>query len=563
MITESLAIQKVGAVTVSSLLPLPLVGRQHELALVLDSYRFAKSGHAHVVLVAGEPGIGKTRLLEEIAQCALQDEAIVLRGSASEAKGMPPYLPFLEALGQYIHMTPANELRRYISPRLRILTSILPELAMYIDDLPTAYLLPPEQVLLRLYEALGSFLEVIGAPKVLVLILDDLQWADTASLDLLCYLMQRQSSTHLLIVGAYRDSELGLNAALSHAITELSRQRLLREISIKPLSSQEIELLAANFLGGPLHPTLSSLVSTQSEGNPFFIEELLHNWVEMEVLMQKDCQWTTAVSPEQTLPPSLVSAIRQRFARFSTALIDDLRVAAIIGRTFASSLLAAVQQKEPEVVEERLLEAVYARLVHVDQQGNFIFSHDKIRECLYAEVSASRRCRLHGMIGHLLEAQFGPRGSTLPMHQLVELAFHFTHSNDQERGIDYSLRVAQTLHTLAPEEALAHYRIALRLLPPGDKRRSDVLLKLGKVALEEEPATHSRHDPSLTLPANLTPREIAVLKLVACGKSNKQIAQELGITEKTVTNHLTHIFNKTRCDNRAAAAAFAIRHGLA
>src|SRR5260370_24866930 len=180
------------------------------------------------------------------------------------------------------------DLRMQIVPGLRVLTSIVQDVALFVGDLATPYPFPPQQARLRLYEALGNFLEVIGAPNVLVLILDDLQWADMASLDLLCYLAQRQSSAHLLIVGAYRNSELELNAALSRAVTELSRQRMLREIPIKPLSSQEIEWLAVNFLGGPLHPTLSSLLSTQSEGNPFFIEELLHNWVEMRPLTQKD-----------------------------------------------------------------------------------------------------------------------------------------------------------------------------------------------------------------------------------------------------------------------------------
>jgi len=244
-------------------------------------------------------------------------------------------------------------------------------------------------------------------------------------------------------------------------------------------------LLAGNFLGGPLHPTLSSLLATQSEGNPFFIEELLHNWVEMGALTQKDCQWNASVPlDEQVLPPNLVGAIRQRFARLSTALIDDLRVASIIGRTFASSLLAAVQQKELEVVEELLLEAVHARLVHADQQGDFIFSHDKFRECLYVEVSVSRRRRLHGMIGHLLEGRFEHEEMIQPVYQLAELAFHFSRSDNLEHGIDYSLRAAaQARQSFAPKEALALYHAALRLLAPGDRRRGDVLLRLGEVAL--------------------------------------------------------------------------------
>jgi predicted ATPase len=141
----------------------------------MNYYAAARQGQAHVVLVAGEPGIGKTRLLEEIAVRAAHDGAIVLRGGASEAEGMPPYLPFLEALGRYIQETPPDLLRTQIASAPQVLTTLLPELIARLGDLPASAPLPPEQARFRLYEAIVLFLQAIGAPHALVLTLDDLQ----------------------------------------------------------------------------------------------------------------------------------------------------------------------------------------------------------------------------------------------------------------------------------------------------------------------------------------------------------------------------------------------------
>ena len=478
--------QHTSSVTAASFPPRAssFVGRQEELTRIVSHYAAARRGQTHVVLVAGAPGIGKTRLLDEIAVRAAHDGAVVLCGGASEAEGMPPFLPFLEALGRYIQVTSVDQLHEQVAVASPLLASILPELLTRLGDLPVPHPLPPEQARFRLYEAMGTFLQTIGLSSVLVFLFDDLHWADTASLDLLCHVARRQSQAHVLIVGAYRDSELERNAALRRTIAELSRQRMLTEVTVKPLSRRESEALATSFLGRPLSPAVSSLLYVQSEGNPFFAEELLHGWIESRALIQQHEQWIAAAPLEKTLPPSLAGALRQRFARFSPELIDVLRVAAIIGRTFDPLLLAAVQQQELEVVEEHLLEAARARLVYADQLDGFTFSHDKIREYLSAEVGASRRRRLHGLIGHVLEERFRQEETIHQVSQFAELAFHFAQSDDRERGFDYSLRAAlQAQQAFAPEEALSHYRTALDLLKPGDGRRGELLLTLGEVAL--------------------------------------------------------------------------------
>src|SRR5205823_13649945 len=153
-----------------------------------------------------------------------------------------------------------------------VLASLLPELAVYLHDLRVSLPLPPEQAYLRLYEAIGTFLEAMNAPHALVLTLDDLHWADTASLDLLCYLTHHQSNAQLLILGAYREAEVDRNLACARTLSEVSRQRVLTTVSVTPLSATEIGMLASSKYGGTLSPAVKGLLHTQSEGNPFFAE---------------------------------------------------------------------------------------------------------------------------------------------------------------------------------------------------------------------------------------------------------------------------------------------------
>src|SRR6266566_6831830 len=228
------------------------VGREHELRLIWSQYKAAGDGNARVVLLVGELGIGKTRLLNEVAYRAMHDGATVLRGEASDSEGMPPYLPFLEALGRYIRATPLDQLREQVGAAPLILASILPELTGRLGELPAASSLPSDQNRLRLYEAIGSFLEVISTSHPLVLTLDDLQWADSASLDLLCHIIRYQPKTKLLVVGSYREGEMGRNVALDRAIVELRRQRALTQVRVDPLSAEEIEAIAISYLGGPI-----------------------------------------------------------------------------------------------------------------------------------------------------------------------------------------------------------------------------------------------------------------------------------------------------------------------
>jgi DNA-binding CsgD family transcriptional regulator/tetratricopeptide (TPR) repeat protein len=459
-------------------------GRAREIALLWRQLELARLGTPRVALITGDPGIGKTYVLREMARRAAAEGVTVLRGGASDAAGMPPYLPFLEALGRYIRAADPVALRAQTGTSAAPLAALLPELGERLGELPIGHTLPPEQARLRLYDALADVLAAIGAERGVLLLIDDLQWADSATLDLICHIARRQSldgaSAPLLMLGAYREGEVGDHAAFQRAVAELNRQRLLTTLALSPLEPAAVDALVLSYLGAPADVRLNQLLLDQSEGNPFFAEELLHGWMETGTIVQAHQVWRLAASDLPALPASVTIAIRQRLVRLAPEVVELLRAAAIIGREFDTTLLAAVAGVPVEQAEEWLRAVVAARLVRLDSAGVFAFGHDKIRECLYEEITATRRRRLHQVIGQALEDRPGQANA----RQLADLAFHFTRAGDRARGATYALRTAEAARrAYAPETALDQYRSALEQIEQDDPRRGEVLLELGEAAL--------------------------------------------------------------------------------
>ncbi len=440
------------------------------------------------MVVTGEPGIGKTRLLTEVAARASHAGLTVLYGGASEAAGMPPYLPFLEALGHFIRTASTEVLREQVGADAVILTGLFPELGARLETAPPPYTLPADQARLRLYQAVSAFLAAIAADDGLVLIFDDLQWADSSSLDLIAHVVRQQPTARLLFLIACRAGDIALSPALERTMAELNHLRALTTLALTPLVEEQIAALAAAYLDGPVNPATSRLLHTHSEGNPFFAEELLRAWVESCALVPPGSGrtgWTLTLPLRETLPASIASAIRLRLIRLAPEVVDQLRVASVIGATFAVDLLAQMQNANPAALEEHLLAAERAGLVRGDRTGRYTFSHEKVRECLCSEVSSTRRQMLHGQIGLALEAEYSAEDAL----RLADLAFHFANSRDSERGVHYLQRAAEeALRIYAPQQALAHLQTALSLLKRdapqrGDPRRGTLLLALGEAAL--------------------------------------------------------------------------------
>ena len=453
-------------------------GRQAESAALWQHYQFAITGQFRIVLLSGEPGIGKTRLLRHLANQAKLAGTTMLWGGASETMGMPPYLPFLESLGSYVRHVSVETLRRQSGPAAPILVTILPELALRLGELSPGYPLPPEQTRYRLFQAVGDFLAGIAADAPLLLVLDDLHWADSASLDLLAHLAGQLSDAAILIAGAYRAGEAKEHAGLQHTLAELTRRRTLATLTIGPLDRTELNALITISLNQPPSPPLLNWLFQRSEGNPFFAEELLRDAIESGRVIRQGEQWTLVDSGTPiALPPGISGAVNQRLARLPQAVVAILQTAAVMGRRVDLPLLAAVLNQEEVALAQQLQTAVRAHLLRVDADGDYTFTHDIPRACLLAQLTFVERQQRHRQIGLALLKRPESR------EQLAALAYHFAHSGDQERGATYSLQAAaQAAAALAFANALAHYRAADSLLAADDPRRGSMWLAWGEAA---------------------------------------------------------------------------------
>jgi predicted ATPase/DNA-binding CsgD family transcriptional regulator len=466
----------------------PLVGRTSQLAFLTEQLIEAQAGRTAttaVVLISGAPGIGKTRLLQEFPPVESATAVTVLRGGASQAAGMPPYLPFLEALGSYITTASVETIRAQVGLWAESLAMLLPEIAARLGPIPSEHRLGPDQERFRLYEAVAGFLAAIAAQTPLVLILDDLQWADAATFDLLVHVAGRVRSAPLLIVCALREGDARENPALLQAWTELNRRRLLITLPLRPLDAEQSRMLARHLLDGEVAPVLADMLFRQSEGNPFFLEELVRALADQGDLEWRQDGWSLRQVPQTLLPPLVAETIRMRLARLDAALVDLLRSAAVVGRSWDPALIAQVMNTDLEQMETALSAAERVQLVRLEANGQYYFTHDMVRETLYADLGRFQRKRLHQMIGEALEAQAEALSAPLDARRLAELAFHFAEAGETERGVSYALASGQrALQASAAVDAVAYFRTALRLLEPGNDvyRQAEAWSYLGEAA---------------------------------------------------------------------------------
>jgi DNA-binding SARP family transcriptional activator/tetratricopeptide (TPR) repeat protein len=460
----------------------PLVGRQAEMAQLQAWWQGGRAQSLErVMLLAGDPGVGKTRLLAETAVRAFASGAIVLAGRAPE-ETLVPYQPFLEALGHYVFRAPLEELRLVAREYGAELGRLIPELRRRVPELPPPDPGDPETDRYRLFEAVAGLLAEISAAVPVLIVLDDLQWADRPTLLLLRHLARSPHNTRVSIMGAYRDVDQwseGFDAALAG----LRRERLMVQLDVGGLREAEAMELVRLRVGGTPSLAFVQALYRETEGNPFFIEEIVRHLTDSGVRSQE----AAAGDLERVgLPDDVRDVISRRLDRLAPGSIEWLRVAAVIGRDFDYGLLERVLGFDEDRFLAALEDALDAGLVAESpgEPGRYSFAHALIRETLYEGMSSARRARIHRRVGVTLEASH----PTLPETQIGALALHFTRAadpEDAERAIRYGLRAGeQATAMLANEEAAAHYARALEVLDRSDpealRRRCDLLLELGE-----------------------------------------------------------------------------------
>jgi DNA-binding SARP family transcriptional activator len=441
-----------------------LVGRGSELGRLGELANAAARGDRGAVLLAGEPGIGKTRLLSELCRAAHTRGATVLFGRCYE-DALTPYQPFAEALSDYVQAggsLPEPPLRAELG---RLVPALAPVAA---TGTPSG---DPEGARWRLFEAVRALLVSAAEARAPVLLaLDDLHWADRATLLLLAHLVRSPEPARLLLAGAYRESELSRAHPLSAVLADLRREDRLARVSLVGLGAREVSELVASWIGPEAPPGLSESLARETGGNPFFVEEVLRHLRESGALDRRAGRWVPARGvAELGIPESIREVLGRRLSRLGEQSDRVLVVAAVVGREFDLDLLERVADLDGIDVLSALEEGVDAQLVREEpgSPGRYGFAHPLVRETLYEELSTTRRVRLHAAVADALERAYAGE----PEAHLAEIAVHRLagSARDVRRAVDVALRAArQCLAQLAYDEAAATCRHALDAVDDGD-----------------------------------------------------------------------------------------------
>jgi class 3 adenylate cyclase/tetratricopeptide (TPR) repeat protein len=461
------------------------VGRDKARGQLADAWAAAVQGDRRVALIAGEGGIGKTRLATDTALRARDEGAIVLYGHCDEEVGAA-YQPWSEALQRLVDHLPSDVLDDHVAQcggELRRLVDIA-------GDLPEPRSSDPETERYLLFKAVADLLDRASSQSPIVLLLDDLHWADGASLALLKNLVSSLLHAPLLILCTYRDTDLAAGHPLITVLADFRRVAGVEWLALAGLEPAEVAALIEAAAGHDLDIDglrLAEAISRETDGNPFFVGEILRHLVESGGVVQgADGRYAVTADVDMLgLPRGIRDVVGQRVQRLGDDTERALRAGAVIGRQFDLSVLARVMEEDEDTVLDLIEPAVDAAVLResADVPGRFIFVHALINRTLYEDTGPTRRARIHRRVGEVLEELFGGD----PNDHLPDLAFHWSaalQTIDTAKAVGYAQRAGErALEQLAPTEAAQWFAQALDLLPHQsghDEQRYELMILLGE-----------------------------------------------------------------------------------
>jgi DNA-binding SARP family transcriptional activator len=433
--------------------PGPFVGRGSELEQLLLAWQTTLAGGAHTALIAGEPGVGKTRLAGEWSQRAYEQGAVVLYGRCDEDLGAP-YQPFAEALRSLVPCIGAGRLRAVRG--VEALLPLVPGLADVLPDLAPPTRSDPDTERYALFDAVVASLEIASAAAPVVLILDDLHWAAKPTLLLLRHLLRFGDHARVQIVGTYRNTDLDRSHPLAATLADLHRDGTANRLNLSGLDEDDVTTYVAE--AGYDDEELAHALASVTGGNPFFLIEALRHVEE-----------SGGVWNQSTLPQGVREAVSRRLSRLPVETNKALAAAAVVGSRFALELVEQITEQD---LVDAFDEACKAGIVIEEPGGHYRFNHALVRQSLLAELASVRRMRLHQRIAATLETQPGADDELL-----AELAHHYFEcawAGNAVKAVEYCRRAAdQAMARLAYEGAADLYDHALHALEELDDELPD------------------------------------------------------------------------------------------
>jgi len=435
---------------VSTMDTTPFVGRSNEYGLITGLVARLTAGAGHVVLIEGEPGIGKSRLMREVARYADAQQLPTLATNCYEIERAMPYQPVIDLVTRALDRVSAAALRNLAPVSLAELAALVPEVGERFPGLPQLSNDFPEARQARLLRAVAQLLEVSRGGRPSVLLVDDIQWADDASAQLFHYLARHAAQRPVLVIYAYRDEELDSDERLARLVEGLRRGTGARRVSLARLGPADTEsLVAALAAANPGASGLAERLHRETEGNPFFLMSMLQSLSEGETQLEPH-----AGEGPGLLPDALRAAVRVRLAHVPKETRPTLEAAAVLGRRFDFDTLLDVT-REPE---GRLLDAVETlvkrRLLREEPEGGvYDFSHDKVREVAYLDIGGARRRLLHQSVAEALER----RGEGETHDSVARLAEHYERAQAWSKALHYLVLAGERSQSLFAMRDALHW----------------------------------------------------------------------------------------------------------
>jgi class 3 adenylate cyclase len=447
-----------------------LVGRQEELSQLEDALLAANRGDGRFVLLGGEAGIGKTRLAHELERRARKLDGEVLWGSCSEAELPLPFLPFVEAIGNGLDEQSVAAVRAELGPMSAELGQLFPQLG---DGASAAAGGDPAQAKVRLFESVVALLELWARSKTLLLVVDDLHWADGSTRELLEYAARRLASSRVMLLATYRSDELDRTHPLTRLVQTWRRGGLAEAVTVEPMGAGHVAEMIAAILGADeVSAELAVIVHERTEGNPFVLEEMLKEALDRGEIVRSATGWERRPLEEFQLPETVREAVLLRLGRLDPEHVEVLRAAAILGRSFDYGLLVEVAGTDEQSVLGALEAAVSQQLLHEDPGGRYTWRHALTQEAIADDTVLPKRLRTHSRAADVLQN----RGE-----KALVVARHLLGAGRMEEAFGACVRAAAEAEGAAAfQEATA---LLERALPhvSGEHDRAQLLFRMGRL----------------------------------------------------------------------------------